>query len=496
MRGVNKYDNAKNRKSEVLIAIAILICSVITMYFIWVNKINMSSNIYSSKLISRSFELMELLTGNQVLNLFISQLSLTFITISVMSVLSEKTVTLFWLNLIEDNLISPAFRCFYAYVIFSFTTMAINLFAIFFNNYGVFIIYFIINLIVLFLLTYSMLTVYFRQDRKEQKAIRDFQKEERNGNIIERRKKMKRLKEYTLKAHSNNDIDTLNKNLSFYSKYCKVEDVVYFLKEIDGYNIELLGEVLLRGYDNQIKQRVANSKYKVVNSENIRNIDLDSLNILTEALDDYNIINMIPKKSLDDMMSKDKRNEFHQFYEQLLINARSMMILYFNFISEKSIIMDNMKTYKEFRQIIREGIRGLKNEGVAGNEYRKRIYEYEKKEFYCLNDEILNSFFSIPSERYYAFHEGLRKLPIMIILEILKGAIEDRNFYFITVFIATFQQFPIFKYMHKLDTYYSNNVVYKNIQTLSKEIKEKASIENEEFLNLDWLELFRDIFGR
>ena len=84
-------------------------------------------------------------------------------------------------------------------------------------------------------------------------------------------------------------------------------------------------------------------------------------------------------------------------------------------------------------------------------------------------------------------------------MKILKSSIDGGNHYFVTVFIATFQQFPIFKYLCRLDRNYSNNSVYKEIHELCHEIKEKANNvneKNEAFLNPDWIELFREIFGK
>lgn len=500
MRAINQDINTKNRKAEVLLAVIVGVLAVVTMFTMWILKENISNDSLLTDLLSRCHKLIASLSGDRVLSLFTSQLSLTFITISVMSVLSDKTVTLYWVNLVEDNLISPPYRCFYAYVIYSFTTIVINLFAILFNNYLLFTVFFIINFIVLFLLTYSMLSVYFRPDSKESKAIRDFKKDENEQNLAGRSKKMKKLKEYTLKAHSNNDIDTLNKNLEFYSKYCNVEDVAYFLDKIDSNNIELLGEVLLSGFKDQIKRYVENEKYQCLSKNNIRDINLDKISIVNEAFDKYNIINLIPYSLLNDMILVKNKNKYYQFYEQILTNARSIMILHFNFVSEKEIIEDNIKTYKEFRHIIRNGIRKLKNEGItAGSKYNYEIYEYEKQQFPCLNDGILNSFFNNPTENFYAFHEHMRQLPTTTILNTLNKAIDEGNHYFITVFISTFQQFPIFKYMCRLDESYSNNIVYHDIQKICNEIKEKGSSlneNNEAFLNPDWIELFREIFGR
>lgn len=172
----NQYDDSKFRKAEVLLVLTVGILALLFMLKTWVIKENISYDLISQKLLLKSGNFIKSLSEDTVLSLYLTQLSLTFITISVMSVLSDKTVTLYWINLVEDNLISPPFKCFYAYVIYSFSTITINLFALFFSNNAVFFLFFIINLIVLYLLTYSMLTVFFRQDIKEKKQLRNFKR--------------------------------------------------------------------------------------------------------------------------------------------------------------------------------------------------------------------------------------------------------------------------------------------------------------------------------
>ncbi|MBR4863162.1 MAG: hypothetical protein IKU07_01195, partial [Oscillospiraceae bacterium] len=50
---------------------------------------------------------------------YVGQLSLTFITISVMSVLSEKSVVVYWENIAEAKLIKPLFGSFASYTLYS-----------------------------------------------------------------------------------------------------------------------------------------------------------------------------------------------------------------------------------------------------------------------------------------------------------------------------------------------------------------------------------------
>ena len=96
-----------------------------------------------------------------------AQLSLTFITISVMSVLSDKSVIVYWENIAEAKLIKPLFGSFASYTAYSITaTVGAGISALL-NNHLAFLVFFAINIPVLILLTLTMVDVYYGRAGKK-----------------------------------------------------------------------------------------------------------------------------------------------------------------------------------------------------------------------------------------------------------------------------------------------------------------------------------------
>ncbi len=115
----------------------------------------------------------ERLEGTDLFGYYAAQLSLTFISISVMSVLSDKSVIIYWANVSEDRLIKPTFSCFAAYTYYSIgATVGAGL-GIALDNPPMFVVFFAINVAILILLTFSMIDVYYGRDTKKKKLQRE-----------------------------------------------------------------------------------------------------------------------------------------------------------------------------------------------------------------------------------------------------------------------------------------------------------------------------------
>lgn len=105
--------------------------------------------------------------GGDLLGYYGGQLSLTFITISVMSVLSDKSVIIYWENIAEARLIKPLFGCFASYTTYSITATVGAGISVILNNGLAFAVFFCINILVLILLTLTMVNVYFGREEKK-----------------------------------------------------------------------------------------------------------------------------------------------------------------------------------------------------------------------------------------------------------------------------------------------------------------------------------------
>lgn len=106
---------------------------------------------------------------NELWSLWAAQLSLTFLSISVLSVLSDKDHIIYWKDLVEERLLRPRFRCFAAYTYYSIAVAIVSFVGVIFHCATLFLLAFVINIAILILLTDSILDVYFSKEKHTQK---------------------------------------------------------------------------------------------------------------------------------------------------------------------------------------------------------------------------------------------------------------------------------------------------------------------------------------
>ena len=109
------------------------------------------------------------------LDYYMGQLSLTFITISVMSMLSDKSVIIYWENVAEAKLIKPLFGSFAAYTAYSVTATVGAGISVLLDNDTAFIVFLSINVIIMILLTLTMVDVYYGRDQKRRQLAHKLQ---------------------------------------------------------------------------------------------------------------------------------------------------------------------------------------------------------------------------------------------------------------------------------------------------------------------------------
>lgn len=118
----------------------------------------------------------EIQLPGDLLGYYGAQLSLTFITISVMSVLSDKSVVVYWENIAEAKLIKPLFGSFASYTAYSITaTVGAGISALL-GEHLAFLVFFALNIPVLILLTLTMVDVYYGREGKKTKLEKCLQR--------------------------------------------------------------------------------------------------------------------------------------------------------------------------------------------------------------------------------------------------------------------------------------------------------------------------------
>lgn len=107
--------------------------------------------------------------GVDLFGYYTAQLSLTFISISVMSVLSDRSVVIYWENIAQRKLIRPVFGSFASYTYYSIGTTVGAGISVLLGNGIAFYVFFGINVLVLILLTLTMVDVYYGREKKKRR---------------------------------------------------------------------------------------------------------------------------------------------------------------------------------------------------------------------------------------------------------------------------------------------------------------------------------------
>ena len=189
------------------------------------------------------------LGSEEGLTLYLSQLSFTFITISVMSVLSDSSVVIYWENIVKKKLIEPVWSCFHAYTTYSFATVIFGGIAALIGLPFIFLLFFVTDIIVLMALTFSMIDVYFRHDEKARKLEKEFRelvsfREAPTDELKQDYEKYlnitSKLRTNTIVALKEHDSPTLEENFRFYARnaaYIPKRDFETIVKCVDEINI-------------------------------------------------------------------------------------------------------------------------------------------------------------------------------------------------------------------------------------------------------------------
>ncbi len=230
-KSVSRFINA-HKKGSLLTLTTILVAAVfLTCYFIkpicaffGINNIEILTNVFN---------------GADLFSYYTAQLSITFISISVLSVLSDKSVIIYWANVSEDRLIKPTFNCFAAYTYYSIGATLGSGLGVVLKNGLVFAAFFVANILVMIALTASMVDVYYGRDVKIKKLRKELatdyysgKKDDAKPNRDEYapvfsakyREKMLGLRQHLYTSYDSNDLSELKE---MYELYAVCPDLFY-----------------------------------------------------------------------------------------------------------------------------------------------------------------------------------------------------------------------------------------------------------------------------
>ena len=170
---------------------------------------------------------LEKLVGTDLFSYYTAQLSLTFISISVMSVLSDKSVIIYWENVAESKLIKPVYGCFAAFTCYSIVSNIGSALGVFLSSTTVFTLFFMINIVVLIFLTHAITDVYYGKDKKRQKLVKELKDDFTNipknpASLYAYKQKMMGLQQRCFQLRSDSDFSELGLMYELYAKNTEV----------------------------------------------------------------------------------------------------------------------------------------------------------------------------------------------------------------------------------------------------------------------------------
>lgn len=244
---------------------------------------------YVTRLVPDFVDKLDVLIGDNYMDIYLSQLSLTFITITITSSLSDNSNIIYWENIAEKKLIRPFWTCFLSYTIYSFVTILYATVAYFvMEEHLSFLVFFFVDVLVLVLLTLNMVDVYYNRDAKKKKLEKEFiavakdlehRREEYDAIILG-------LREHTINARIENNFELVKENLLFIAnnyayfnavdnEHYKVGNMEFIFSCLDDNSLDIFNEcirIILKG---------------------LKDNDWDTANRISEGLMSENSINFL-----------------------------------------------------------------------------------------------------------------------------------------------------------------------------------------------------------
>ena len=152
------------------------------------------------------------------IEILLAQLSINFITITVLSIFSDNEEIIYWVNMVKERLIEPPATCFKAYFYYTVFLQMYAVICLLSGSKLAFISVIALNVICLFRLTYIMISCYYQDDEEEKKVLEDGKITIIDGNEDKIEKLFEDFLRYTNKAYVDGDYYTVSKNLDAYDE--------------------------------------------------------------------------------------------------------------------------------------------------------------------------------------------------------------------------------------------------------------------------------------
>jgi len=194
------------------------------------------------------FANLENVSGFAVFDVLEVQISVSFIVISIITIFAQKTITVYWEDIIYYKLVNPRVTNINAMASYLFADLIISVILVLCSNKYVYITFFI-SIFLIMVLSLKIIAAFFSGEliRKELEKAFDRDKANRLTDKKARynyREHKRKLIQYTIQAIDTNEIDTVCENMKFLYHFDEDEDITYLiLKMLDDKKVYMLSRV-------------------------------------------------------------------------------------------------------------------------------------------------------------------------------------------------------------------------------------------------------------
>ena len=173
------------------------------------------------------------LVDDNFINLFISQISTTFLVTAFLSFLGDKNAQIYWTTAMDHKLVHPKGSSLMDLASYSFCTLPISLLAILLQAKLCFFCSFLINIWVLVVITWRMIMTFYSR-----KQIKDeLQELFRQESPQKQQENLRAMEENMVRAAHDHDIEYLRECKEFLEEFISSEDAEAFKAEAKEVNL-------------------------------------------------------------------------------------------------------------------------------------------------------------------------------------------------------------------------------------------------------------------
>ncbi len=158
-------------------------------------------------------------------NIYATEISATFIIVSLVSFLSRNGESVLWENTVRYSLVSPKIINFISITVFLIIDLIGATISFWMNNAVVFFVLFILDLLLLIIMTYKMIGAFFARESIKRKLISDYEKmddKDKEDVIAE-------IYDKTISYINENQLKIAEENMDFLYKYEKISTLELLL---------------------------------------------------------------------------------------------------------------------------------------------------------------------------------------------------------------------------------------------------------------------------